>query len=58
MTGPGRPRKAAAEKAATKTLRLYPADLARLQRLMEQMRMSESAVVREALQALEELRGK
>ena len=41
------------EKAQTKTLRLYPEDLARLQRLMVRMRLSEGAVVREALELLE-----
>lgn len=53
MTGRGRPKKADAERAATKTLRLYPDDLARLQRLAVKLRLSEGAVVRLALERLE-----
>jgi len=51
--GRGRPKKAAGERAQTKTLRLYPDDLARLQRLMVRLRLSESGVVREALSRLD-----
>jgi hypothetical protein len=53
VTGPGRPKKAAGEHASTKTLRLYPDDLARLQRLMVALRLSEGAVVRLALERME-----
>lgn len=53
MSGRGRPKKAAGDKAVTKTLRLYPDDLARLQRLMVAMRCSEGEVVRRALESLE-----
>jgi hypothetical protein len=49
MAGRGRPRKAAAEHAQTKTLSLYPDDLARLQGLMVRLRCSESEVVRRLL---------
>lgn len=54
MTGRGRPRKAAGERAQTKTLRLYPDDMARLQRLMVRLRCSESEAVRRALVLLDE----
>jgi hypothetical protein len=57
MAGRGRPRKAAADKTASKTVRLYPADLARLQRLMVAMRCSESEVVRRALLLMEDESG-
>jgi hypothetical protein len=53
MTGRGRPRKADGEHAQTKTLRLYPDDLARLQRLTVSLRLMEGAVVRMALVELE-----
>jgi hypothetical protein len=48
----GRPRLPG--KATTASHRLYPDDVARLQRLAERMRVSESAVIREALQKLED----
>lgn len=54
MTGRGRPKKAAGDRATTKTLRLYPDDLARLQRLMVRLRLSEGAVVRLALERLDD----
>lgn len=49
--GAGRPREGEGE-TITRSVRLYPADVARLQRLAVALRISESAVVRAAIELL------
>jgi predicted DNA-binding protein len=56
MTGPGRPKKPASERAGTmKAYRLYPADLERLERLGLATGETATEVIRQALERFEEL---